>query len=85
MGTRICVAGLSSVTTPQQIQKLCEPYGTVKSVSMIRNRKTGQWVGCGFVEMASPEEAMEVIFILNGTRLNGQTLEVFFAPLALSG
>jgi RNA recognition motif-containing protein len=52
---------------------------------MIRNRKTGQWVGCGFVEMASPEEAIEVIFILNGTRLNGQTLEVFFAPLALSG
>jgi len=85
MGTRICVAGLSSVTTPQQLQQLCEPYGTVKSVSMIRNRKTGQWVGCGFVEMASPEEAMEVIFILNGTRLNGQTLEVFFAPLALSG
>jgi RNA recognition motif-containing protein len=40
-------------------------------------------VGCGFVEMASPEEAMEVIIILNGTQLNGQTLEVFCAPLAL--
>jgi RNA recognition motif-containing protein len=51
---------------------------------MIRNRKTGQWVGCGFVEMASPDETMEVIFMLNGTRLNGQTLAVFLAPLALS-
>jgi hypothetical protein len=35
--------------------------------------------------MALPEEAMEVIFMLNGTRVNGQTLEVFYAPLALSG
>jgi hypothetical protein len=35
--------------------------------------------------MALPEEAMEVIFVLNGTRMNGQTLEVFFAPLVLSG
>jgi RNA recognition motif-containing protein len=85
MGTRICVAGLSSITTAQQLQKLCEPYGTVKLASVIRNRRTGQWVGCGFVEMASPEEAMELIFALNGTRLNGQTLDVFFAPLALSG
>jgi RNA recognition motif-containing protein len=84
MGTRICVAGLSSVTTVQQLQTLCEPYGTVKSVSVIRNRRTGQWVGCGFVEMASAEEAMEVILVLNGTRLNGQTLAMFFAPLALS-
>jgi RNA recognition motif-containing protein len=84
MGTRICVAGLAPVTTAQQLQTLCELYGMVKSVSMIKNRKTGQWVGCGFVEMASPEEAMEVIFMLNGTRLNGQTLAVFFAPLALS-
>jgi RNA recognition motif-containing protein len=85
MGRRICVAGLSSVTTAQQLQTLCEPYGTVKSASVIRNRRTGQWVGCGFVEMALPEEAMEVIFMLNGTRVNGQTLEVFYAPLALSG
>ena len=85
MGTRICVAGLSSVTTAQQLQTLCEPYGTVRSVSVIRNRRTGQWMGCGFVEMASPDEAMELVLVLNGTRLNGQTLEVFFAPLALSG
>ena len=84
MGTRICVAGLSSVTTAQQLQTLCEPYGTVKSASVIRNRKTGQWVGCGLVEMASPEEAMEVILMLNDTRVNGQALEVFFAPLVLS-
>ena len=84
MGTRICVAGLSSVTTAQQLQMLCEPYGTVKSASVIRNRRTGQRVGCGFVEMALPEEAMEVIFMLNGTRVNGQTLEVFYVPLPLS-
>lgn len=37
-------------------------------------------MGCGFVDMASPDEAMEVILVLNGTQLNGQTLEMFFAP-----
>jgi RNA recognition motif-containing protein len=80
MGTGICVAGLSPATTAQQLYKLFAPYGTVKSASVIRNRKTCQWVGCGIVDMASPEEAMEAILALNGTQLNGQTLEVFSAP-----
>jgi RNA recognition motif-containing protein len=80
MGTGICVAGLSPATTAQQLHELCAPYGTVKSASVIRNRNTGQWVGCGFVDMASPEEALEAILVLNGTQLNGQTLEVFSAP-----
>jgi RNA recognition motif-containing protein len=80
MGTRIYVAGLSHATTAHQLHELCAPYGTVKSASVIRNRKTGEWVGCGFVDMASPEEAMEVILVLNGTRVNGETLEVFSAP-----
>lgn len=80
MGTRICVAGLSHLTTAQQLHELCAPYGNVTSASVIRNRKTSQWVGCGFVDMASPDEAMEVILVLNGTQLNGQTLEMFFAP-----
>lgn len=80
MGTRICVAGLSPATTARQLHELCASYGIVKSASVIKSRETGQWVGCGFVDMASSEEAMEVIFVLNGTQLNGQTLEVFFAP-----
>lgn len=79
MGTRIYLAGLSPVTSAHHLHELCAPYGTVKSASVIKNRKTGQWIGCGFVDMASPEEAMEVILILNGTWLNGQTLEVFSA------
>jgi len=80
MGTTICVAGLSPATTSQQLHELCAPYGTVKSASVTWHRKTGQLVGCGFVDMASPDEAMEVILVLNGTQLNGQTLEMFFAP-----
>ena len=80
MDTGVCVAGLSPTTTAQQLHELCAPYGTVKSASMTKNRNSGQWLGCGFVDMASPEEAMEVMLVLNGTQLNGQTLEMFAAP-----
>ena len=80
MDTGVCVAGLSPATTAQQLHELCAPYGTVKSASMTKNRNSGQWLGCGFVDMASPEEAMEVMLVLNGTQLNGQTLEMFAAP-----
>lgn len=80
MGPRIHVAGLSPATTAQQLHELCAPYGIVKLASVIRSRITGQRVGCGFVEMASPEEAEEVIAVLNGTQLDGQTLSVFCAP-----
>ena len=80
MSPRIYVGGLLSSTTDMRLRELCAPYGTVKSACMIRNKITGQLFGYGFVEMGSREEAGDVIMALNGTRLEGQRLDVFSVP-----
>ena len=80
MSPRIYVGGLASATTDLRLRLLCAPYGTVKSVCVIRSKSTGHAFGYGFVEMDSAEEASEVILALNGTRLEGQRLDVFSAP-----
>ena len=80
MSLRIYVGGLASSATDTRLRELCAPYGTVKSACVITSKITGQPFGYGFVEMRSREEAEEVIMALNGTRLEGQRLDVFSVP-----
>ena len=77
MSPRIYVGGLSSSATDSQLHLLCAPHGSVKSACVIRSKLTGLPFGWGFVEMSSGAEAREVILALNGTRLEGQRLDVF--------
>ena len=65
--------------TDTRLRELCAPYGTVTSACVIRSKITGQPFGYGFVEMSTVEEAEKVIMALNGTRLDGQRLDVFSA------
>jgi RNA recognition motif-containing protein len=62
------------------VRLLCAPHGTVTSACVIRSKISGQLFGYGFVEMGSAEEAGKVILLLNGTRLEGQRLNVFSVP-----
>jgi RNA recognition motif-containing protein len=71
----IRVGNLSSGTTPETIRSLFEPFGTVRKVRLINDRKTGLPRGIAFVEMMEFEDA-RVIAALNGKSVNGQTLEV---------
>jgi RNA recognition motif-containing protein len=80
MSPRIYVGGLPSSATDTRLRLLCAPHGTVKSAGVIRSKITGQSFGYGFVEMGSAAEAGEVILLLNGTRLEGQRLDVFSVP-----
>jgi len=80
MSPRIYVGGLPSSATDTRLRMLCAPHGTVKSAGVIRIKITCQSFGYGFVEMGSAAEAGEVILLLNGTRLEGQRLDVFSVP-----
>ena len=79
------MGGLTSPATDTWLRELCAPYGTVTSAYVIRSKLTGQPFGYGFVEMRSREEAEEVIMALNGTRLEGQRLDVFLCREARYG
>ncbi len=76
MAKRIYVGGLPYSATEQDLENLFASSGTVKEVSVVTDRYTGQAKGFGFVEMENDSEAESAINALNGTMMGGRTLTV---------
>ncbi len=74
--TNIFVGNLSFSTTQDDLQAAFAPYGSVERVSVVTDRETGQPRGFAFIEMTEQQDAMTAITQLNGTDLNGRTLNV---------
>jgi RNA recognition motif-containing protein len=62
-----------------EIQKIFEVLGTVESVKIIRDKRTGRSKGFAFVEMPNKKEAMEAIKTLDGKEVAGRNLRVLKA------
>jgi RNA recognition motif-containing protein len=63
-------------TEEPELQDLFATVGTVQSVTVMRDRATGQARGFAFVEMGSDEEAQKAISQLNTHQLGGRSLTV---------
>ena len=74
--TKIFVGNLSYQTTEDELFQAFSAYGAVERVSVITDRDTGQPRGFAFVEMTNAAEANTAITQLNGSELNGRTLNV---------
>lgn len=74
--TNIFVGNLSYQTTQDEIEAAFAAYGTVERVSVVRDRDTGQSRGFAFVEMSNAAEATNAINGLNGSELNGRSMNV---------
>lgn len=72
----IYVGNLSHEVTDEDLRLAFEPFGQVESATIIKDKHSGQSKGFGFVEMASKAEGQSAIDGLNGTELNGKTLNV---------
>jgi len=72
----IFVGNLSFGATEESIRTLFETHGSVGRVNIVTDRDTGQPRGFGFVEMANDAEGEKAIAALNGTDLDGRTLNV---------
>jgi RNA recognition motif-containing protein len=72
----IYVGNLSREVTEDELRKAFEAFGQVGSVSIIKDRYSGESRGFGFVEMATKTEAQAAINGLNGTSLKERTLSV---------
>jgi cold-inducible RNA-binding protein len=86
--TNIFVGNLSYATTQDDLQAAFAPFGSVERINLVTDRETGQFRGFAFVEMTDQQEAMNAIAQLNGTDLNGRTLNVNEArpkPTGFSG
>ncbi len=72
----IFVGNLDFGATESSVRTLFEPYGSVDRVNIVTDRDTGRSRGFAFVEMADAAEADRAITALNGSNLDGRTLNI---------
>jgi RNA recognition motif-containing protein len=72
----IYAGNLSFDVTEEDLRQAFESYGQVESVTIVKDKYSGQSRGFGFVEMPAKAEATAAISGLNGKELNGRTLTV---------
>jgi len=83
MAKKLFVGGIPFACTNDQLRDHFAQAGAVESASIIMDRATGRSKGFGFVEMATEEEAQKAISMLNGSDLDGRTINVSEArPMA---
>jgi len=58
------------------LRTVIEPYGTVESVTIVKDPDTGQPRGFAFIETTSAEEAWAAISALDGAPANHRPLRV---------
>ena len=73
---KIYVGNLPYEVTEEDLKQVFDPFGSVASVAIIKDKFSGQSKGFGFVEMDSKEEAQAAIEGLNGKELKGRALNV---------
>ncbi len=72
----IYVGNLARDVEESDLRQVFEGFGEVSKVTVIKDKFSGEPRGFGFVEMSNKAEAQAAITGLNGTELNGQTLNV---------
>ncbi len=73
---KLFVGNLSFQTTETDLMSIFSQYGAVETVNVVTDRMTGQPRGFAFVEMADRTQAEAAINALNGSDLQGRTLNV---------
>jgi RNA recognition motif-containing protein len=85
MAVKLFVGGLSFSTSTERLREVFAATGAVESAAVVTDRDTGRSRGFGFVEMSTPEDAEQAISKLNGTSVDGRTIQVERAKSPGSG
>ena len=80
-GKELYVGSLSFDVTEYDLEKLFSVSGTVTSLHLICDNKTGEFKGCGYVRMSSEAEARDAIASLDGAMLIDRRITVSIANL----
>ncbi|MCE1165082.1 MAG: RNA-binding protein [Bacteroidetes bacterium] len=76
---KIYVGNIARESTENEVKALFEEFGTVESVTLIRDNYTKQLKGFGFVEMPNDDEGKNAIKSLNDQLFNNRPLSVSVA------
>jgi RNA recognition motif-containing protein len=86
MSTKLYVGNLPYETSEADLQTLFESAGQVSTISIVRDRATGQARGFAFVEMSDSDGAQKAINELDKHQFGGRSLTVNEAkPMAPRG
>lgn len=72
----IYIGNMSYQTTEDQLRQAFEAFGEVSTVNIITDKYDNRPKGFAFVEMASKDEATAAINGLNGTDIDGRSVNV---------
>jgi len=73
---KIYVGNLPSDVTESELRTAFEAFGPLESVTLVKDKRTGESKGFGFVEMPDTGKAGSAIAGLNGKDLRGRALTV---------
>lgn len=76
MTKKVYIGNLPFETTEQQVRDLFASYGSIDSITMVRDRDTNRFRGFCFVEMKAAADAEAAIAGLQGTEVNGRKVRV---------
>jgi len=77
MSTRLRVRNLAPTTTEETLHALFAGNSRrVERISVVTDRMTGQPKRFGFVQMASPEDAVAAMADVNGREIDGNLVRV---------
>jgi RNA recognition motif-containing protein len=79
MESKLYIGNLSYSTTEDDLRSLFFQAGTVTSVTVIKDRDSGQSKGFAFVEMGNQAEAQKAISMFNGYNMGDRELRVSIA------
>jgi len=72
----IYVGNLSFDVSEENLRQVFEPFGQVSSITIIKDKYSGQSRGFGFVEMPDRAQAQAAIESLNGKEVSGRQMSV---------
>ncbi|KZV47854.1 hypothetical protein F511_38531 [Dorcoceras hygrometricum] len=73
-GSEIFIGGLSRDVSEDDLMELCEPFGDVFEIRVVKNRDTGESKGFAFVTFKRKDEAQKAIEKLCSKEFKGRTL-----------
>ncbi|MDP8255363.1 MAG: RNA-binding protein [Candidatus Alcyoniella australis] len=76
MAKKLYAGGLSWNTTDESLRDAFASHGEVTDAVVIKDRDSGRSRGFGFVTMADDDSAKSAVSALNGTSLDGRTIQV---------
>jgi RNA recognition motif-containing protein len=75
----IYVGNISYTLSEDELRRIFEVMGSVETIKLIRDKRTGKSKGYCFIEMPDKKEAMEAINALDGKDVSGRNLRVIKA------